>query len=174
MTVAIWLVLLACTIAVVTDVTARRIPNVLTGGLALVAFGLNALHGWQSLAVSAGACVAVLALGMFAFSLGWLGGGDVKLMAAAGAALSFPDVVPFLIYTAIAGGVVAVGYSLVTGRLLSVLGSVALVLRPLAYKGTAAVAPRQPVMLPYGIAIALGALAVALSHTAAPFLRLPL
>ena len=173
MSLAIWIVLAACAIAVATDLTSRRIPNALTIGLALAALALHATQGWASLAVSLAALATVMAVGLAAFSMGWLGGGDVKLAAAA-AALGFPDVVPFLLYTAIGGGLLALAVALGTGRLRSVLHSITLVLRPIAYRGTVAVAPRRPIMLPYAIAIACGAVAVALSHTAAPFLRLSL
>lgn len=174
MSLAIWIVLAACAIAVATDLTSRRIPNALTIGLALAALALHATQGWASLAVSLAALATVMAVGLAAFSMGWLGGGDVKLAAAAAAALGFPDAVPFLLYTAIGGGLLALAVALGTGRLRSVLHSITLVLRPIAYRGTVAVAPRRPIMLPYAIAIACGAVAVALSHTAAPFLRLSL
>ncbi len=172
--IAIWLVLGACAIAVATDVATRRIPNFLTAALAVAALALHATMGWSSflLAVAMLACVTLL--GFVAFSCRWLGGGDVKLLAAGAAALGFPDAVPFLIYTAIAGGVLALIVAIAMGRLGSVFASVTLVLRPLAYKGTVAVAPKAPITLPYAVAIASGAAAVALSHTVVPILRLPL
>jgi prepilin peptidase CpaA len=172
--IAIWLVLVACAVAVLTDVRARRIPNALTAGLALVALALHATHGWAAFGASALTLAVVLVLGSVAFSFRWLGGGDVKLLAAGAATLGLPDAIPFVVYTAIGGGLLALVVAVATGRLGSVVASVALVLRPLAFKGTTAVAPRDPIMLPYAIAIAFGAGAVALSHTAAPFLRLPL
>jgi prepilin peptidase CpaA len=173
-TLATWLVLGACAIAVATDLRSRRIPNVLTATLAVAALGLHAASGLASFGVALATLVAVMFLGLVAFSFGWLGGGDVKLLAAGAAALGFPDAVPFLVYTAIGGGVLALVFAAVTGRLGSVLRSVALIVRPFAYKGTTPVAPTDPIMLPYAIAIAFGAVAVALSHSAAPFLRLPL
>jgi len=173
-TLAIWIVLVACAIAVATDVSSRRIPNVLTIALAVAALGLHAMQGWASFGASLAALVSVMLLGFAAFSMGWLGGGDVKLAAAAAAAFGFPDAVPFLLYTAIGGGLLALVVALFTGRAGTVFRSIALVLRPFAYKGTVAVAPTKPIMLPYAVAIATGATAVPLSHTAAPFLRLPL
>src|SRR5271165_1646793 len=173
MTLAIWLVLAACAIAVATDVTTRRIPNALSVGLAVAALTIHATHGWRDFAAALIALVVVLFLGFFAFSMGWLGGGDVKLAAASAAAFGFPDAVPFLIYTALGGGILALVVAIATGRLRTVLRSVTLLLRPLAYKGTVAVTPKESVTLPYAVAIATGAVAVALSHTAAPFLRLP-
>lgn len=174
MSLAIYLVMGACAVAVATDLAYRKIPNPLTFGLALVALALHAPQGAVAFALALGIFCAVLVIGCVAFSFKWLGGGDVKLLAAGAAALGFPDVVPFLIYTAIGGGVLALTVSVATGRLRPVLHSVVLILRPFAYKGTVAVAPPSNLTLPYACAIAFGALAVALSHTAAPFLRLPL
>src|ERR1700722_2027338 len=167
-TLATWLVLGACAIAVATDLRSRRIPNVLTAALAVAALGLHATSGLAAFGVALATLVGVLFLGLVAFSFGWLGGGDVKLLAAGAAALGFPDALPFLVYTAIGGGVLALVFAAVTGRLGSVLRSVALIVRPFAYKGTTPVAPTDPIMLPYAIAIAFGAVAVALSHSAAP------
>ena len=174
MTLAIWLVLAASAVAVATDVTTRRIPNPLNATLALAAIVLAATHGPLAVAAAIATFAAVLLLGFGAFSCGWLGGGDVKLLASGAAVLGFPDAVPFLFYTAVGGGVLALVVAAATGRLLSVLRTCALVLRPFAFKGTVAVAPANPMTLPYACAIAIGAIAVALSHTAAPFLRLPL
>jgi prepilin peptidase CpaA len=174
LSLAIWIVLAACAVAVATDLSTRRIPNALTIALAVAALALHATQGWISFATSLGALLGVMLLGFVAFSAGWLGGGDVKLAAAAAAALGFPDAIPFLLYTAIGGGLLAIIVALVTGRLGRVFTSVGLLLRPLAYKGTAPVPPTNPIVLPYAVAIASGAVAVALSHTAAPFLRLSL
>jgi len=171
---AIWLVLAACAVAVATDVATRRIPNVLTAALAVAALALHATAGWSSFAIACATLIGVTFIGFAAFSFGWLGGGDVKLLAAGAATLGFPDAVPFLIYTALAGGVLALVFAIALGRLGSVFASIGLVLRPFAYKGTVAVAPRKPITLPYAVAIASGAAAVALSHSVVPFLRLPL
>lgn len=172
--IAIWLVLGACAVAVLTDLRTRRIPNALTAALALAALVLHATQGPLAFAVALATLLGVLLIGFVAFSFGWLGGGDVKLLAAGAAALGLPDAVPFLIYTAIGGGLLALIVAIAMGRLKSVLASVALLLRPFAYKGTVAVAPPKSITLPYAVAIAFGAVAVALSHSAAPFLRLPL
>jgi prepilin peptidase CpaA len=169
-----WFVLVACAVAAVTDLRTRRIPNAVTLALTLVALMLHGLEGWASFGIAFATLAAVLVLGTLAFSMGWLGGGDVKLLAAGAAAFGWPDAVPFLVYTAIGGGVLAVVVALATGRLRSVLASVAQIVRPLAYTGTEAVPPRDPIMLPYALAIAFGAGAVLLSHTVAPFLRLPI
>ncbi len=168
------LVLAACAVAVGTDLRWRKIPNALSAGLAVIALVFAGMHGWMALLASAGLMVAVMALGLFAFSLGWLGGGDVKLAAAIAGAFGFPDAVAFILYTSVSGGVLAVLTLTFTGRLVTGFKNAAGILRPLVYEGTTAVAPRSSVMLPYACAIACGALIVVLSHTVAPFLRLHL
>jgi prepilin peptidase CpaA len=164
---AIWLVLGACVVAVLTDLRSRRIPNGLTIALAIAGLALHATQGWVALGLTVMTLVCALGVGSIAFGFGWLGGGDVKLLAAGAATLGFPDAIPFVIYTALAGGVIAFAVAFGTGRLRAVLASVVALMRPFVFKGTAAVAPANPVMFPYAIAIASGAVAVALSHTLA-------
>ena len=168
------IVLAAAALAVLTDVRSRRIPNWLTYGLAIVALGFQALHGFVPALEAIGIYVVVMFLGLLAFSLGWLGGGDVKLLAAAAAAFGFPDCVAFVLYTSIGGGLLAVAVSLARGQLLANLASALAVLRPLAVRGTVVVAPKTKTMLPYGCAIAFGATVVALANSVAPYLRLPI
>lgn len=170
---SIYLVLLASAVAVVTDVRNRKIPNTVTFSLAAAALVVSAFNGVSGFAIAVGVMFAVLVVGFVAFSFGWLGGGDVKLLAAGAAALSIHDVLGFLVFTSIGGGLLAIVYSAIKGRLGDSLRSASLIARPFVFKGTVAVAPEQPITLPYGIAIALGAVTVALSHTVAPFLRLP-
>jgi prepilin peptidase CpaA len=172
MSILVWLVLAACALAVWTDISTRRIPNAISATLAVVALAYQALHGLEAFAIALGALVGILVLGSFAFSLHWLGGGDVKLAAAAGAAFGYPDVLLFLLYTSLGGGLLAVAYMASRGKLAELFGNAAGLLRPLAYKGTVAVAPAHSTALPYACAIALGASAVALSHSFAPSLRL--
>jgi prepilin peptidase CpaA len=112
----------------------------LAGGVPLSVLGLN-------LAVGLGALVAGVAM----FALGWIGGGDAKLFAAAGLWLGWPAVGTYLAVTGMAGGGLAV-------LLLSLRSPMA---RPLILAGPAWFArlaePGENV--PYGVAIAIGALA---------------
>lgn len=107
-------------IAAMTDVTTYRIPNWLTGLIALAFFPMAFLtgmplaeFGWH---VAAG--VMLFALGYALFAFGLFGGGDSKLMAAAGLWFGTSQTVPFLIMTAVAGGTLAIavlGWSLFMG-----------------------------------------------------------
>ena len=107
------------------DFRTRRIPNLLTLGGALAAWlyygvagGAGAL-GWSGL----GWLVGVL-LFIPVFALGGLGAGDVKLIAAFGAWLGPTDVLWVAIYTAIAGGALALVVSTVRGYLGTALRNI--------------------------------------------------
>lgn len=156
------LLLLFLFAAVVTDIRARRIPNVLTAtglatGLALAALlpqgiGLKAaLLG----ALTGLACF----LPMYAFRA--MGAGDVKLMAMSGAFLGPLNTVESALWVLLAGGVLALLFALQRGVLRKVLGNV----RTLFYSAAASVqlhnmpdfsdAP-SGAKLPYAVAIASG------------------
>jgi prepilin peptidase CpaA len=139
-------------VAAAKDLTSYTIPNwislALTGAFCLLAAtaGLEP----QSLVahVSAGA-VALLA-GMGLFALGWVGGGDAKLLAACCLWFGWPDSQVFLLDTALAGGVFAFGLLVARGQFVRPF----LILRS-GWFGRL-ITPGEPA--PYGVAIALGAL----------------
>ena len=116
-----YLLLCALTIATVgavKDVRGRRIPNWLTySGLLAALVVRTGLGGWPGL--RGGLAGMLLAGGIFflLFLLGGMGGGDVKLMAAVGAWVGLAQVGTVLIVSAIAGGLLAVGYVLVHKRM---------------------------------------------------------
>jgi prepilin peptidase CpaA len=95
--------------AAMTDVTSLRIPNWLTALIAILFFPMALLtgmplveFGWH---LAAGLILFVVGYALFAFGL--FGGGDSKLMAAAGLWFGTAQTLPFLIMTAVAGGVLA-------------------------------------------------------------------
>lgn len=116
------------------------LPAALLAGVGLPQIGLAALIGVFAL---------FSAMGMFA--MGWIGGGDAKLFAAAALWLGFPAVVNFVLITGLAGGALA----------LSLLGLRSMWLRPIAERGPAWFSrlARPGGDVPYGVAIAFGALA---------------
>ena len=110
------LILLACTfptlltVAAVGDLLRFLIPNTLSIALAVLSVPALLLAGsgigdvlWH-LAVG----FAVLVATSLLFFRGLLGGGDVKLLAAAACWIGWPLLVAFLVYTAIAGGLIAI------------------------------------------------------------------
>lgn len=140
-------------VAALRDVTSYTIPNWISLVL-IAAFGPAALACGltpSAIGLQLGIGLAALVAGMVMFALGWIGGGDAKLFAAAGLWLGFPAVVTFLMVTAVTGGALAVG----------LLGLRSLWLRPYVQSGPAwfgrLATPGENV--PYGFAIAAGALA---------------
>ena len=135
------------------DATSFRIPNWIS--LALVALFPAAAFAagmpLSTMALNAGIGAAVLAVGMVMFALRWMGGGDTKLFAAVALWLGWPALVNFGLAAALTGGVLALA--------LLYLRSPAM--RPFVLTGptwmTRLAEPGEGV--PYGVAIAAGALA---------------
>jgi prepilin peptidase CpaA len=134
------------------DITSYTIPNWIPLAL-IAAFPLAAIAGGLPLsAVGAQVVVGMVALvaGMAMFAAGWIGGGDAKLFAAAGLWLGWPAGASYLMFTAIAGG----------GLAVALLGLRSAPIRPYVPSGPAWFArlaePGENV--PYGVAIAVGAL----------------
>ena len=101
--------------AAASDVRHRRISNRLSVGLALlglarIAIDLASGAGPWSAAGDIAAAAVVCALGALAFHRRWLGGGDVKLLAAGALFLGLGEVGPFLLATVLSGGALAVGF----------------------------------------------------------------
>ncbi len=139
-------------VAALKDATSFTIPNWISGLLILAffpaAFAAGLPLGVLGVSLAVGAACLVAGIGMFA--AGWIGGGDAKLFAAAGLWLGTGAAIPFIIYTAVAGGLLAVFLvSLRADWSRSVLpAGPRWVERLRAPKGEA----------PYGVAIAAGAL----------------
>lgn len=130
---------IALLVAAFTDLRERRIANGLVGAIALCAplfWWASGLPLWPGVAQQFGIALATFAVLAVFFALGWMGGGDVKLLTAL--ALWIPPL-PFmnlLIVMALLGGV------------LTVLFGVWHLMRR----------RRDPIAVPYGVAIALAGL----------------
>lgn len=115
------LILGLLTHAALHDISARTIPNEDSLALALLGLVLRAWH--RQLVVSGVIALAALLLCHLLWSRRWLGGGDVKLLAACCCVVA-PARVPGLIGGILcAGGVLAVGY-LLAGYVLRQRGAV--------------------------------------------------
>lgn len=139
------LLLLLLVIAAIQDGWRLRISDWLSGGIAVLAFVALVLDGpvvglWQNFLLFA----VVLAVGTFMFGRGWMGGGDIKLLAASALWFNLSDGWKLLVAIAIAGGIEAL-LIIIVRRLpwSDALRTKVLLLRR-----------RGPI--PYGIAIALG------------------
>jgi Flp pilus assembly protein protease CpaA len=95
-------------VAVVTDVRERRIPNAATYPGLLVILALFGVAGGWPLVVNALIGSAVCAIPLLLAALpGWIGVGDVKLIAVSGAAAGWPGGLSVLVLVALAGGIQA-------------------------------------------------------------------
>lgn len=96
------------------DALAMRIPNWLTLAIAVSFFPMALLTGMPAAAIGLHLAVGfgLFVLGFALFSFGLFGGGDAKLLAAAGLWLGWPDLIPFLVATALAGGLLAIAVGL--------------------------------------------------------------
>lgn len=93
-------------LAAANDIASMLIPNWISVAIFL-AFPFAAAFagmGWTEIAWCMGFSLAVLAIGVGMFSLGLLGGGDVKVIAAAAAWTGPAAFLPFLVLMTFAGG----------------------------------------------------------------------
>jgi len=142
-------------VAAVGDVLRYRIPNAIPIALALLYLpaALATGTGLEQIAWHLGAGLVVLLIGMALFFANLFGGADAKLLAACACWTGFALLPPFLIVMALAGGALAV-----------VLLFLRLILRRRKAQpdGPTWLARQiaRPKAVPYGVAIAIGGIAV--------------
>jgi prepilin peptidase CpaA len=127
----------------------NRVSLALLGGfLGLAAFSGMGLH---DIVVHVGAGAAVLAVAFACFAFGWIGGGDAKIAAAAALWFGFAHLLDYLVYASLLGG--ALTLALLQFRQWPLPYSLAgqAWLLKLHAKETG---------IPYGIALAIGALMI--------------
>jgi prepilin peptidase CpaA len=139
--------------AALKDAVSFTIPNWISVAIVLAFFpAALAVHlPLSALGVCAMAAGAALVCGMGMFALGWCGGGDAKLLAACALWLGWPGSMTFMLATGVAGGLLAAG--LITARKGAIGSLIA------AGPGWLGRLLRPDEDLPYGLAIAVGALA---------------
>lgn len=145
------------------DLRTRRIPNALTTSLALAGFGLAAAGlGRVSLGAAVLGCLLGLLFMLPGHFFGATGAGDVKLLASAGALLGPADTAYAFVYTAIAGGFIALAVALRRRQLHRTLVSTAALAAGLDGAVAAAESPGVNNRFAYAPAIAIGVAIVAL------------
>jgi prepilin peptidase CpaA len=133
----------------ITMTISNRVSLALAGGflvLALVTGMGLADIGWH---VAAGAVVLVAAFVFF--SRGWIGGGDAKLAAATALWLGFDQLLPYLLYASLLGGVLT--FAMLQLRTMPLPA-------PLVGQAWAERLHRMDTGIPYGIALAVAALLI--------------
>ncbi len=146
-------------LAAVMDLRSQRIPNWLTGSAILVGF---LIHTWASglEGIKFSAAGGAAGFGLFAlfFLAGWMGGGDVKLMAGVGSLKGVWFVLHAAFYAGLVGGGLALSVMIWKGTLWRNLKNMAVS----AYTTIHPSRKRVPLAevsqerIPFGLAISLG------------------
>lgn len=156
-------------LAMLIDLKTARVPNWLTGGGLIVGFGVRtSLMGAAGLEAALAGALFGGGILFIPFLVRGIGGGDVKLMAAVSAWLGIGHALVFILATAIAGGLLALGYLAVRKQTAEALSKIA---RTIRFHLAVGLRPLEPgggsIHLPYTLAIASGALFVFLSVSTA-------
>lgn len=139
--------------AAASDLFTMTISNRISLLLIIGFFGLALLSGmpWSTIGLHTAAGATVLAVAFSCFAMGWVGGGDAKVVSAAALWFGFDHLLEYLVYASLFGGVLTL--MLLQFRqwpLPAALCGQSWLMR-LHNKQTG---------IPYGIALALGALIV--------------
>jgi prepilin peptidase CpaA len=157
--------------AVITDLRAHIIPNALVLGGAFSGVLLAGLHP-EGIGVlgSLGGLALGLVIFMPLYLLRAMGGGDVKLMAMAGAFLGYAALVEAVLWVLLMGGALALVFALrrgvarrMAGNLREMFSSAAASVQTRALPDFST-GPQTAARLPYAVAIALGVAAFLLAR----------
>jgi len=153
-------------IAVVWDLRWGRIPNQLTYSAMIVGLLMRTLTaGWRGFLDSLAAGLVAGGVFFVFFLVRGMGAGDLKLMTAVGVWSGLHQLPAVLIVTALAGGVLAIGYMFARKQARRTLRNVGSLFR---FHATVGLSPHpeinlenpQAVRIPYALAIAAGVLYV--------------
>jgi prepilin peptidase CpaA len=137
--IAIWVITLIA--AAISDLRSFRIPNIFPAVLILLFVVVHGIAGFAApLWENALHFLLALAVGMGLFSRGWIGGGDAKLYAAAALWFSWTGAIALVFMTTMAGLLLTLTF--IAARMLGLR------------KNT----PKEDRRIPYGVAIAAGAI----------------
>ncbi len=166
--------------AAISDLRTGKIFNYIT--YPAIVWGLGAslfrddLPALAKMTVPVTSAAAGFAIGflvfLLAYLMGWMGGGDVKLMAAVGALMGYPFILHAMFYSLFAGGVAALLVLIWRGQLLASLRDFGRLVRQSVVPGM----PHVPLealggSLPFGVAISFGTMfALSLAHLGLPSL----
>jgi prepilin peptidase CpaA len=161
--------------AAVIDYRSYRIPNWLTVGGTLFGLACSAVlpspdHAGSVWALGGMAVGFAVMLPLYVLRI--LGAGDVKLMGMAGTFLGALGTLHAILFTFIAGGLLAIALALSHGALVRMLGNVKNVVQLMAFSIMGGVRPAAPAeagagvligRMPYGISAAAGTIAYLLA-----------
>jgi prepilin peptidase CpaA len=149
----------------VIDFITHRISNLLTVGGFLIALSLQlSFYGWDGLTNGLVGFFVAFIIYFPLYVLGWMGAGDVKLMAAVGGFIGWPDTLLVVGLSTAAGSITAIAILIVRGGFVEYISRYGSMLHCLLSTGQFAyVAPKEGsaamTRFPYAFAITLGTLA---------------
>lgn len=147
--------------ALITDISSRKIPNMLTFPSMIIAIGYHSLlNGFNGFLFS----IEGIGLGMAAFILiymvGGMGAGDVKLMGAVGGFLGPEGIFAACIFTALFGGLYSLLVLAFNGCLIETMKRYGTILKTFFLTKKIVLVPSslevKKLKICYGIAIAFG------------------
>ncbi|MEP4380658.1 MAG: prepilin peptidase [Alphaproteobacteria bacterium] len=145
--------------AAVTDLRSYRIPNSISLAIA-ASFPIFVLAGGADFRGGLFAGGLVFAVGVFLYSRGWMGGGDVKLLAALSLWAGTELVLPMVVIITLTGGIMSFAEWFRIGGFNRLLARHI----PTMDGAIAVPAARERAVVPYAAAILAGALYVAVSR----------
>ena len=164
------------------DLKERKIPNKVTFTGILIGILFNSVTGgWNGLMQVILGLFAGLAIFFLPFMMGGMGAGDVKLMGAIGALMGWKFTLMTALYSAIVGGIMVLTHLLYTGKLretfkkmlYALINMLLLFAIRLGYNETVYKAHEKfskngqdykKIYIPYGVAIAGGAVMVLIAY----------
>jgi prepilin peptidase CpaA len=155
MTLAAILLVIATMAAAAFDVRTGRIPNALTATVAVVAIAIHVPQGVIPLLLAIASLCGAFALAAAAYSAGWFGGGDVKLIAVCCGLVGFPGSVTLVLDVLVCGALLALVLAARRRRLGALLRSTVAAMR---YGESS-----ERITLPYAVSVAAGSIAYVVS-----------
>ena len=163
----VWLVTVVLILAAVIDGWKLKVPNWITFPMIISGWIYSAVFfGWPGLGWSMVGTAVGLALLMPAYAIGGMGAGDVKLLAGVGAWVWGTVTFYAFCFSAIIGGVIAMGMILYQKKwshhrfqFWAILNEIMVVRDPNQLSTIAADRKSSMMLLPYGIPIAMGTIA---------------
>jgi len=161
---AVFLALLVIAAALI-DFRTHRIPNLLSVGGLAAALALQFIgHGWEGVTNGLTGCATGFFIYLILYAVGAMGAGDVKLMAAVGGFLGWPETLLAVILSVGVGVVISLLLLCVRGGIIDYLTRYGQMLKFLFLTGRISYIAPEPgstatLRFPYAFAIAIGALA---------------
>lgn len=160
----VWLVTVVLIVAAVIDGWMLKVPNWITYPMIVAGWAVGFwLGGWSGLGYSVLATAVGLALLLPAYAIGGMGAGDVKLLAGVGAWVGSEVTFYAFCYSAVIGGVMAVGMVLYRrvwtkhkNQFFHIVDEIVTIRDPDQLATIAADRKSTMMLLPYGIPIAIG------------------